>query len=168
MKRSWPKGVYQAIPAALSHPTGTPASYLRGRPSSWSWDLTLAGTDSRYQVGTLPVLGIFSPPQTPKILLLLASRGIGHVDLTQSRPHRTSRLERVSQPIPTFSGWRHRAPKGVAAGCRLNHRPRPLTKPHRVEGTCSRPQSSGGEGGCLCLNKKTTSFVRPPFIHRSP
>ena len=96
-----PTRVCQVIPAALAHPTGTHASHLRGQPSSWSWDLSLAGTKSKYQVGPLPVPGFLPPLILPKTMahptLLVLSTG--RVGLTQSRNFKTGQAVSANPPI---------------------------------------------------------------------
>lgn len=145
-------------PCSGSDPVGLlppPPPPLRGRPSSWSWDLTLAGTDSRYQVGTLPVLGIFSTPLTPKTPLL-----------PPSSPGLTELQDwKVSQPASTFAGRGHGAPGlwQLAAGGTTD--PGPLTKPHGWGGHAQGHTAVVGE---MCLKTKTTSSVRTPCLHGSP
>lgn len=118
-----PAWVCQVIPAAPAHPTGTHASHLRGQPSSWSWDLSLAGTNSRYQVGPLPVPGFFSPPNTPKTtahptLLVLST---GHVGLSQSRNSKTGQRVSANPPIWQMEKLR---PPGEWQPSNLGHRPK--------------------------------------------
>lgn len=114
-----PAGVCQVIPAAPAHPSGTHASHLRGQPSSWSWDLSLAGTNSRYQVGPLPVLGFFSPPNTAHPTLLVLSTG--HVGLSQSWNFKTGQGGSANPPIWQMEKLR---PPGAWQPSNQGHRPR--------------------------------------------
>ena len=155
-----PTGVCQVIPAALAHPTGTHASHLRGQPSSWSWDLSLAGTKSRYQVGPLPVPGFLPPlilPKTtahPTLLVLCWFNPVTELqDWTGC----------LSQPTHLADGETE-APGGVAA---VEQTQGPSLSPedggHMLK---IMQRQRGGGWGELGLNK-TTSPVRSPLLQRS-